>query len=117
MITLKQVELRLSKIYGTDFEKLKKKDIKSLEREAIKLETCKKYLEFNPSESFIVSEKDRLGRLVNALEDGYSNWFNATPEARSVKNPETKFRKDTGITDMKRQLKMLGFLLAGTIAS
>lgn len=115
MIKLNDVNLRLKKIYDMHTGNLESKDKSTLTKEALKLELCKKYLEFEPNESFVLSEVVRIERAIPILERGYSDWFTATPEAKQVKNAGAKFRKDTGITDMSRQIKMLKFLINGKV--
>lgn len=86
------------------------KEQKRLSKELKLLTWVKILLETNPSEGYIDSELKRLIRFVNSKQDQYEAWCSGNKGIDYEKSP-AMFRKEVGITEADRQIKMLRFIL------
>jgi predicted nuclease with TOPRIM domain len=72
------------------------------------LNTCKNYLESEPTKEFLLQEKDRIKKRITLLEE----WF---PAYKGISTDQRKWRaeynKETGVGTLKTQLKTINFLL------
>lgn len=71
-----------------------------------------KYLQTDPNEDFISSEKERLSKIIKNKESQYGVWlFNFPNKNLKQSQYKTLFKKEVGIDVLKRQLKNIEFLL------
>jgi hypothetical protein len=70
------------------------------------------YLETNPKLEFLQSERDRLSKLISSKEEQYDYWSrNICDKSLEVKKRKSTFDRELGITNLKRQLKTIKFIL------
>lgn len=83
---------------------------KRLAKELKLLTWVKMLLETNPSEGYIDGELKRLLRFVKSKQDQYDYWCSSHKDLDYDKAPAI-FRKEVGITEANRQIKMLRYIL------
>lgn len=83
---------------------------KRLSKELKLLTWVKILLETNPSEGYIDSELKRLIRFVKSKQDQYEYWCSGHKDLDYNKAPAI-FKKEVGITEANRQIKMLRYIL------
>jgi hypothetical protein len=70
------------------------------------------YLETNPKLEFLQSERNRLSKLISSKEEQYDYWSrNICDKSLEVKKRKSTFDRELGITNLKRQLKTIKFIL------
>jgi len=92
---------------------ISKSDKTKLKKRHQFLTICKMYLESNPTEEYLVKEKERLNSRVTAINKGY------VPDKRLIeaglKKEERKehadYNKIMGLTKTRNQLQSIKFLL------
>jgi len=85
---------------------------KSVIRENSNLKELVKYLETKPNESFLVSEKQRLSKIIKSKESNYSYWLeHVCPDSVPLKKRKSLFNKENNLAELKRFLKNINFLL------
>lgn len=72
------------------------------------------YLETNPSETYLEAELIRLKEEAKKIEDNYSSWLSENPKAITLENPKQTYFSDTGLTNIRTQIKTLNYLLNKT---
>lgn len=120
MKTIKELEKEIKDCF-TECKKLKKsleehkykKEVKRLDL----LKMCKRYLETSPRQDFVVGEKQRITKLIESYEDKnrYDYWLkNDYPHImeKVAGKPEQVYKKETGILDLKKNLKTLEYILS-----
>ncbi|RZL47550.1 MAG: hypothetical protein EOP00_11615 [Pedobacter sp.] len=71
-----------------------------------------RYLQTNPKETFVISEKERLERIIKAKNEQYFFWrTNVCPDHVDDKQKRSLFNKEVGINVLRRQLKNICFIL------
>lgn len=71
------------------------------------------YIELNPNESFLKSEKERISRIINSKESQYKYWSSdVCDKSIEVSKRKALFNKELGITVLKKQLKTINFILS-----
>ena len=96
------------------FNEISKAERKRLFKQNAILLDLKSYLETNPTESFITSEKKRIHKIILAKQSQFYHWrTNVIPEYNGFSPDKLSriFCKETGITVLRKQLKNLNFLL------
>jgi len=76
------------------------------------LRTCKKYLETNPSEEFIIKELDSLNKKHEYLDDAYEDYVRNNADYINNPNPLEKYKKEMNFSQLMLQIKTLNFLLS-----
>ena len=71
------------------------------------------YLETNPNEDYLKSEKAKILNIINQKEANFNYW---SEEVCSKDIPVAKrralFNKEVGITDLKKRIKTLNYILS-----
>lgn len=95
------------------FDDLKKSELNKLIKTNAVLLDLKTYLESNPKEEYIISEKKRIKKIILAKQSQFDNWWSNTVLDNKISPDQQKrlFCKETGITKLRKQLKNLNFLL------
>lgn len=94
------------------FDDLKKSKIKQIVKQNEILTEMLIYLETNPKEEFLLSEKKRLKRIITAKQSQFYYWRTSVLTDTISQSKATRlFCKETGITGLRKQLKNLNFLL------
>lgn len=94
------------------FAEITKAERKRLAKQNAILLDLKSYLETNPTESFITSEKKRIHKIILAKQSQFEHWrTKVLVETMSPVKQNRVFCKETGITSLRKQLKNLNFLL------
>jgi hypothetical protein len=89
----------------------KKFNQKKYDKQFLVIKDCIAYLETNPREEFIQSESERVDKAIAVLSDRFGVW-QQSPAASKVKgNLRKNYENNSGITQMKIQLKVLNFIL------
>ena len=96
---------------------LQKKDaktyraLKKINNKIEDLKTIVLYLETNPSEEFIKSEKARLEKQVDAIEDNFQKWLNSGSSRRHSEKPLKVYYKEMKLEEVTKRLKTINYLL------
>lgn len=70
------------------------------------------YIETNPREEFLIQEKERLQKFIEAKEEQYVYWSaNICDKKVDVNKRRALFNKEIGLTPIKKQIKTLSFIL------
>ena len=70
------------------------------------------YLETNPKEEFLKSEKNRISKIISAKEIQYDYWSsNVCPDVIDVKKRRSIYNEELGLTSLKHQLKTISYIL------
>lgn len=70
------------------------------------------YIELEPKESFLTSEKERISKIIKAKESQYKYWSSdVCDKSIEVNKRKALFNKELGITTLKKQLKTINFIL------
>ena len=70
------------------------------------------FLETNPNESFIRLEADRIDSIIKSKSKGYEYWTkNICDKSVDIKKRKSMFNSQLGITQLKKQLKKLKYIL------
>lgn len=94
------------------FDDLKKSKIKQIVKRNEILNELKRYLETNPKEEFLLSEKSRIKKIIVAKQSQYYYWRTSVNiETMTMSKQNRVFCKESGITALRKQLKNLNFLL------
>jgi len=113
-ITAVQKEMDSIKVdMMSNTKNISKSDRTKLKKKYEFLAICKMYLEHNPTEEYLMKEKERLSSRINAINKGY------IPDERLIesglKKEERKehadYNKIMGLTKTKNQLQSIQFLL------
>lgn len=71
------------------------------------------YLESNPSEEYLKTERDKIQKIINAKESQFHYWNeNVCPQDVSITKRRSLFNKEVGITDLKKRIKTLNYILS-----
>lgn len=71
------------------------------------------YLESNPSEEYLKIEKNKMQKIVNAKESQFDYWSeNVCSQEVSITKRRSLFNKEVGITDLRRRIKTLNYILS-----
>ena len=71
------------------------------------------YLESNPSEEYLKSEKIKMQKIVNAKESQFEYWSNyVCPQDIIITKRRSLFNKEVGVTDLKKRIKTLNYILS-----
>jgi len=113
-ITIIQKEMGSIQVDLSSSKGLSKSDVTKLKKKYSFLKMCKMYLESNPTEEYLLKEKEKLNARINAINSGY------IPDQRLIdaglKKEERKERADynkiMGITKTRNQLQAIKFLLS-----
>ena len=94
------------------FDDLKKSKIKQIVKQNEILIELKRYLETNPKEEFLLSEKARIKKIIVAKQSQFYYWrTSVVTEVMTMSKQNRVFCKESGITALRKQLKNLNFLL------
>ena len=94
------------------FDDLKKSKIKQIVKQNEILIELKRYLETNPKEEFLLSEKARIKKIIVAKQSQLYYWrTSVVTEVMTMSKQNRVFCKESGITALRKQLKNLNFLL------
>jgi hypothetical protein len=85
------------------------KNYKKLQKRSLELKNLLLYLEYSPSEAFLLSEKERITNLIKSKESQFSQW--SYPPTVGAKKMRAFFEKEVGISLLKRQLKTIKNIL------
>lgn len=70
-----------------------------------------RFLETNPSNEFLESERIRLLELAGKINARYSTWKrDIAPKDVDLKKWKSLFNKETGLTKINKQLKTITFI-------
>ena len=71
------------------------------------------YLESNPSEEYLKAEKIKMQKIINTKESHFDYWSkNVCPQDVSITKRRSTFNKEVGITDLKKRIKTLNYILS-----
>lgn len=71
------------------------------------------YLETNPSEDYLKSERDKLQAIISTKSSQFDYWSkNVCSQEVLVTKRRNLFNKEVGITDLKKRLKTLNYILS-----
>lgn len=71
------------------------------------------YLESNPSEEYLKAEKIKMQKIINTKESQFDYWNkNVCSQDVSVTKRRSTFNKEVGITDLKKRIKTLNYILS-----
>lgn len=113
MKPLKSVIEEITQIESENFSRLTEKQKSRLSKRVAYLKECRNYLESEPNEVFVKQEKDRLKSQLDGKNGQYNYWLeNIAPKDVDPKNLRTVFNREVGLTKIKKQLKMIEFILA-----
>ena len=71
------------------------------------------YLESNPSEDFLKSDKERMLGIIKSKESNYNYWNkNVCPQDVPDKKRRSLFNKETGIAELKKRIKTINYILS-----
>lgn len=115
MKTIKDIDLMLDahlKDYRLAKEDHDERRMSKISKLMEPLKRYRMYLQTNPSVAFLESERERLIRKIDAISDGYSAWFDTSPEASGLNNPEKHYHTIMGTKKVKDQLASINFLLS-----
>lgn len=76
------------------------------------LRTIVKYLEFDPKEDFCNKERDRLYNAIAVLDKGFAEWLKTLKVNITKTQAVSKFNTEMGITNMKKQIQALNYILS-----
>lgn len=115
MKTIKEIKATIEEVLkpyrGPKAPPIKKSDEKKLNE----LKYILRYLETSPNEKFIMSEKERLSNSINILEDRFDEWRKSNPkkiaELKLGTDIRTYYRRESGQSDMIKQLKTINYIL------
>jgi len=104
MKTIKAINKEIEEIVSKAFPTTRDKNRVAFLRQ------CVRYLETEPSQEFLDSEKERLKREVQVLENRYDNWLESVPKRKSSPNPYGAYCTEVNMNYHKNQLKTLKYL-------
>lgn len=113
MKNIKQIEAELNEVAALLEEQQKEKDKfngNTLKRYR-RLQTCKAYLETQPSADFIMEEKNRVFQLLQKLFDRYQPLDTESHTKEQCRLALKQFEKEFGVPILRTQLATLRFLL------
>lgn len=85
---------------------------KKLCRETEQLRTIERYLEHDPSESYLRETKKKYENIIKSKTAQFGVWFSTVkPHDVSDKNAKAYFNKENGLTHLRRQIKMINLIL------
>lgn len=95
------------------FAEMTKAERKRMVRNTETLVFLKRYLETNPKQEFVEKEKYRIKRLIASKQAKFHYWKTNVLEDDTISliKKTRLFCKETGITQLRKQLKNLNFLL------
>ncbi len=105
-------ELRNVKVENDDHAKEKREKAKVQKRAAF-LNQCRQYLLYNPNESFLRSEVERLTTIVKNKGGQLQEWKDQQP-VNAYKTEtmwKAEFRRVHDLSTVKKQIETLNFLL------
>jgi hypothetical protein len=71
------------------------------------------YLESNPSEEYLKAEKIKMQKIISTKESHFDYWSkNVCPQDVSITKRRSTFNKEVGITDLKKRIKTLNYILS-----
>lgn len=71
------------------------------------------YLESNPSEEYLKATKIEMQKIINAKESQFDYWNEyVCSKDISVTKRRSTFNKEVGITDLKKRIKTLNYILS-----
>jgi len=75
------------------------------------LNTIILYLESNPREEFLQSEKLRLEKQGDNIEDNFDKWILADSSRKHLEKPRKVYYKEMKLDDVLKRLKTINYLL------
>lgn len=93
---------------GIELKGVKKIENKNRKKLAI-LYKVKIYLELNPKEESILSQKEEIARRIKLTENNYRSWVKEN-SLKGIKNMKSKYASESGLKIMKQQLSTLKYL-------
>lgn len=88
----------------------KKKELKRLKAMLPTLKSAILYMETNPSEQFLINEKNRVNRMINNRMDSFPEPLQEV-SLSVLKKAKKEFEKEHEIPKLRTQLKMINYLL------
>lgn len=71
------------------------------------------YLETNPSEEYLKAEKIKMQKIIATKESQFGYWSeNVCSQDVSITKRRSLFNKEVGITDLKKRLRTLNYILS-----
>lgn len=71
------------------------------------------YLESNPSEEYLKEEKAKMQKIINNKESQFEYWSeHVCLKDVSPTKIRSTFNKEVGITDLKKRIKTLNYILS-----
>ena len=95
------------------FAEMKKAERKRMVKNTETLLVLKRYLETKPKQEFVEKEKARIKKIIASKQSQFHDWKTNVLEDNtiSIAKKNRLFCKETGITQLRKQLKNLNFLL------
>jgi len=75
------------------------------------LKTIILYLETNPKEEFLQSEKLKLEKQIDNIDANFNAWILSDSSRKHLEKPLKTFHKEMKIEDVKKRLKTINYLL------
>lgn len=86
---------------------------KSISKKNEELTSINRYLESNPKEDFLKTEKDKIQKIIDSKKSQFGYWTeNVCPQDVHQGKRRALFNKEVGITDLNKRLKALNFILS-----
>ncbi len=101
LIQAKEVESDETMIY-----KLRKSNLKRIDKRVTFLRIIRNYLELNPSEQFVQSELARLEKREALINKSYEQYTPKFPD-----NKKSEFRKDNDLVELELQINTLKYIV------
>jgi hypothetical protein len=108
MKTIKEIEQEINEL--AEFVRQNPNKAKRAKAKVSQLRQYIRYLEYDPSEEFILNDKKLLSGRVKSLESKYPQWLESGDRS-SLKNPQSTYRTSVGINKIKRQITAYNYLL------
>jgi hypothetical protein len=71
------------------------------------------YLESNPSEEYLKSERIKMQKIICTKESQFNYWNeNVYLQDVAITKRRSLFNKEVGITDLKKRIKTLNYILS-----
>lgn len=115
MKTVKQIEkeiVRAKTELSANLSVLKTRDFNRIQKEIEGYELCELYLRTAPSESFVLSEAERLEKRLSLIDEQYIPPPNhKMMQRKELTKAKKEYEKEYQVPKLKSQLKFLRFIL------
>ena len=110
MKTVKEIDQEINDLIKEVKRDSTKNEVEAIKRKVAFLRQCKLYMESEPREDFIKSEKQKIEKRIELIPSHYKDWQvgrNLTKYA----DPYKSYLNEMGLTNLNASLKTLNYLL------